>query len=297
MKTNITQRRYNILVDFSRVYDFLEATYDFETLNSYLLPQYFEYAHHLLWFDYIRAHRIGLWEENGELVGISAFEMNIGTAHLHTKVGYEFLLPELLAWAEKEISVCEGDKQQLSVYITSKEPSKQHLLKENGYELEHTSNVTVFDYEKPFLERPLPDGFKIIDGSEVDYTKLAACFWRGFNNKEEDTPENNVDGNIKCCLAPHADLSLDTIIVAPDGDYACALGMWYDKRNKYAYLEPMATVPQYRRMGLGTIALMEAMRKTKELGATYCFGGPVLEFYPQIGFEIYCQTEVWKKTW
>jgi len=296
MKTNITQRRYNILVDFSRVYDFLEETYDLETLNSYLLPQYFEYAHHLLWFDYVRAHRMGLWEDNGEIVGISAFEMNVGTAHLHTKIGYEFLLPELLAWAEKEISVIENGNHSLNVGITSKEPNKQAMLKEQGYELESTSDVTIFDYKKPFVDRKLPEGFKMIDGTDVDYTKLGTCFWQGFDNKE-DAPENNVDSNIKCCLAPHADASLDTIIVAPNGDYACALGMWYDKRNKYAYLEPMATVPEYRRMGLGTIALMEAMKKTKALGATYCFGGPVLQFYPQVGFEIICQTELWKKMW
>ena len=42
---NITQRRYKILIDFEKVYRFLEETYDPVTLNSFLLPQYFEYAH------------------------------------------------------------------------------------------------------------------------------------------------------------------------------------------------------------------------------------------------------------
>jgi len=178
MKTNITQRRYNILTDFSRVYDFLEATYDFETLNSYLLPQYFEYAHHLQWFDYIRAHRMGLWEENGEIVGIAAYEMELGKAHLHTRKGYEFLLAEMLDWAEREISVKKSDKQILEVWITDKETEKQRLLKEQGYQLVHSDAVTIFDYEKPFPERELPEGFKIIDGSHVDYAKLSECFWR-----------------------------------------------------------------------------------------------------------------------
>jgi len=296
MKTNITKRRYNILADYSRVYDFLEATYDPETLNSYLLPQYFEYAHHLLWFDYIRAHRMGIWEDGGEIVGISAFEMNIGTAHLHTKVGYEFLLPELLEWAEAEISVVKDDKNTLKVWLTSKEINKQQLLKQEGYQLVNTDAVTIYDYKQPFLEKSLPEGFKIIDGNDVDYALLAVCYHQGFNNEGESSQEN-IDGNIKCMLAPHADATLDTIVVAPNGEYACGLGMWYDKQNKYAYLEPMATVPKYRRMGLGTIALMEAMKKTKELGATYCFGGPVMDFYPKIGFEVVCQRQLWEKTW
>jgi len=32
--------------------------------------------------------------------------------------------------------------------------------------------------------------------------------------------------------------------------YACFSGMWYDEQNKYAYLEPLATVPKYRGLGL-----------------------------------------------
>jgi len=294
-KTGITPRRYNVLTDFSAVYDFLEETYDKETLNSYLLPQYFEYAHHLLWFDYLRTHRMGLWEQNGSIAGIAAYEMEIGTAHLHTRKSYGFLLPKLLEWAEREISVTKDGKTSLRVWITDKEPEKQDLLKARGYELVHSEPVRIFDYTNEFVERQLPKGYGIIDGTDVDYAKLAECFWRGFDH-DEAPPEKNIDGNIKCCTAPHADMTLDTIITAPNGDYACALGMWYDKRNKYAYLEPLATVPKYRRLGLATIALTEAMKKTKALGAKYCFGGGGA-FYTAIGFEAVCNRELWGREW
>ena len=294
MKANITQRRYNILTDFSRVYDFLEETYDFETLNSYLLPQFFEYAQHLIWFDYIRTHRIGLWEHEGKVVGISAYEMEIGKALLHTRKEYEFLLPDLLKWAETELAEVKDGEKSLHIWTTEKEHDKNTLLETQGYEQVYQDAITIFDYKKPFLERQLPIGFKLIDGTNIDYEKLGTCFWRGFNNKG-DAPENNADGNMKVAHAPHADKSLMTIVVAPNGEYACALGMWYDERNKYAYLEPMATVPEYRRLGLGTTALMEAMKKTKVLGATYCFGGPVMDFYPLIGFEVKNHRMLWKK--
>ena len=100
----VTHRRYDILSDFRAVYSFLEETYDFNTLNSYLLSHYWEYAHYSQWFDYVRAHRMGLWEAEGKIVGIAAYEMNIGKAHLHTASEYRCLLPELLDWAEKELS-------------------------------------------------------------------------------------------------------------------------------------------------------------------------------------------------
>ena len=291
----ITARRYNILSDFTAVYSFLEETYDETTLNSYLLPQYFEYAHSLLWFDYLRAHRMGLWEQNGIIVGIAAYEMNIGTAHLHTRNTHAYLLPELLEWAEREISVTKDGMNSLQVWITDKEPDKQELLKNRGYKLAHKEAVNIFKYTNPFVERQLPVGYGLIDGTAVDYAKQAECFWRGFNH-EEDPPDANIDSNVKCCNAPHADATLDTIITAPNGEYACALGMWFDKHNKYAYLEPLATVPKYRRMGLASIALTEAMRKTQAMGAEYCFGGAG-EFYTAMGFETICYRELWKKEW
>jgi predicted N-acetyltransferase YhbS len=72
--------------------------------------------------------------------------------------------------------------------------------------------------------------------------------------------------------------------------------MWEDTQNQYAYLEPLATVPEYRRMGLATIALMEGMKKSKKYGAKYCFGGQ-REFYGIIGFENVGKRIMWKKTW
>ncbi|MDD4429603.1 MAG: GNAT family N-acetyltransferase [Paludibacter sp.] len=292
---NIKQRRYQILMDFEKVHRFLTDTYNFETLNSYLLPQYFEYAHHLQWFDYIRSYRMGLWEDDGELVGVACYEIPIGTVHLHTKPEYSFLLLELLKWSKQEISICENDKHLLNVWITDKENEKQNLLKENGYQLVHTEPAKIFCYEKEFVERKLPEGYQIIDSTNVDPARLAKCFWLGFDHNELPS-EINTDGNIQMLNAPRADKSLMTIVVAPNGEYACALGMWFDEQNKYAYLEPLATVPEYRRMGLATIALTEAMKKTKKLGATYCFGGG-REFYTCIGFETTCNRELWKKEW
>ena len=42
--------------------------------------------------------------------------------------------------------------------------------------------------------------------------------------------------------------------------------------------------------------MTEAMKKTKTLGAAYCFGGTP-EFYTAIGFETINNRELWKKEW
>lgn len=289
---NITNRRYKMLTDFVRVHRFLQETYDPVTLNSYLLPQYFEYAHTHPRFNSKLTHRFGLWEDNGSVVGIVCYEMDLGENHLHVGKGYETLIADLLKWAERELWAQKDGKREISVWITDKEPQKRQLLIDNNYCLDSSYPVKIFEYKNSFSKRSLPDGFSLIDGSNVDYKKLHACFWKGFDHG--DTPDGDVDGNIQMCNSPNADMSLMTIAVAPNGDYACALGMWFDKLNKYAYLEPLATVPEYRRMGLATVTLTEAMKKTKALGAEYCFGGG-REFYSAIGFREICNRELWKK--
>ena len=290
----MTQRRYKILVDFERIYRFLQTTYDPVTLNSFLLPQYFEYAHMHSYFDYFSTHRFGIWEDGGEIAGIACYEMRPGDCHLHVRKGHEGLLSEMLAWAEKELSVAENGRRSLKAWVTDREVNKQELLRANGYELAYSEAVTAFDYTKPFSQRALPDGYTLIDGKNLDFEKLHHCWWKGFDHGDE--PDDDVSVRAFGCNAPRADMSLMTIAVAPSGEYACALGMWYDERNKYAYLEPLATVPRYRGLGLAEIALTEAMKKTKALGAAYCFGG-VGKFYIAIGFETVCKRELWKKVW
>lgn len=68
--------------------------------------------------------------------------------------------------------------------------------------------------------------------------------------------------------------------------------MWIDEKNKYAYLEPLATVPEYRKLGLATIALTEAMKKTVSFGAEYCIGG-YISFYNKYEFEAIGYKEKW----
>jgi len=78
MKQNIYNRRYRLLADFNTVHSFLTDIYSPDTLNSYLLQQLFEYAHTHPFFNHKLTHRFGLWEDNGRLVGIACYEMDVG---------------------------------------------------------------------------------------------------------------------------------------------------------------------------------------------------------------------------
>jgi len=289
----VTRRRYKLLADFARVNQFLADNYNLETLNSYLLPQFFEYAHTHPYFKHKYTHRFGLWEDGEKLVGLTCYEMELGECFLSTEEGYNYLLPDILKYAEKELSALENGKSLLSVWITDKEKAKQELLVKKGYKKVHSEPVRIFPYDKNFREIFLPPGFSIFSlEEENDITKINACLWKGFNHGPN--PDDDNDGRLLMQSGPNFRKDLTTIIKAPGGEYACYAGMWFDQQNKYAYLEPLATVPEHRGKGLATAAVTVAMRKTKELGAEYCFGG-VPEFYKSLGFETICFREMWEK--
>jgi len=288
----IKQRRYKALIDFPNVHKFLTKTYDADTFNGYLTPQFFEFDHVHRLCNYHKTHRFGIWEDDGIIVGFACYSWSRGECLFRAAKGYEELFSKQLEWCEKELLFEEEGNQKLTIRITKTEKHKRDLLEKAGYIICEESSVMIYDYKKGFAKRDLPKGFMLADGIDVDYVKLNNCFWRGFENIEP--PSGSLEFRIHLCNAPNFRHDLMTVIKAPDGEYACALFMWLDEHNKYAYLEPLATAPKYQRMGLAAIALTAAMQKTKDLGASYCIGADE-EFYRAIGFEKICTRESWSK--
>lgn len=291
----VIRRRYKLLGDFEKVSRFLDDNYSLELLNGYLLRPFYEYAHTHPAFNHQLTHRFGLWEDGEKLVGIACYEDGLGECFISVDQMYQKLLTEMLEYAEEELSKVEDGKRILSVWITDKEIDKAELLEQQGYRKVHSEPINIFTYEKDFPKVELPEGFSIISlKDENDVKKINACLWKGFNHGSE--PDDDIDCRMLMQSGPNFSEELTTVIKAPNGEYACFAGMWLNEKNKYAYLEPLATVPEYRRMGLATIALVEGMKKTKLLGAEYCFGD-TREFYFAIGFETICNRELWKKEW
>ncbi len=291
----ITKRPYRVLSDFGAVYRFLTDTYSDKELNGMMLPQFFEYAHTHPLFNKNLTHRMTLWEDEGCIIAFCGYEMDIGEAFLVTNKKYDNLLPEMLRQAEAELSTKKDGKCSLAVYVTEAQSNRIDLLLQNGYIKTYTEPVRIYDYKNGFPKLILPDGYSCISlENGIDLRKLNRCTWRGFDHG--DDVEYNIDEVRYMASGPHYRPDLGRIIIAPDGEYACFAGMWIDETNKYAYLEPLCTQPEYRRIGLARYALTDAMRQTHNLGAEYCFGG-VIDFYTAIGFETITNRQVWKREW
>jgi len=295
---SIIQRRYRLLNDYNKVTQFLMDVYNTETYNSYLLRPFFEHAHHSYKFNHKLTHRFGLWEDGDKLVGITCYEMNLGECFLSVKNDYNELLPEMVKYAEENLSEKNNYRNKLKIWVNSKENDKKKLLENMDYKVTKTDPFTTFSYNKNFPQRILPEGFTFINlENENDLKKIDDCLWYGFDKGPDPYQGNDaIDRRLQMQSDKNFRKDLTTIIKAPDGKYVCYAGMRIEDQNEYAYLEPLATIPEYRHMGLATIALIEGMKKTKKLGMKYCFGG-THKFYYDIGFETAGYIEFWTKEW
>lgn len=287
-------RRYKLLGDFEKVCCFLADQYNTVDFNGYLMQPFFEYAHTHPAFNHKPTHRFGIWEDNDTIIGVACYEMDVGECLLSAKKGYEYLFNEMLLYAEKELSALDKGKHSLRIMTTDRQ-NLDNILLSNGYKKIHSEPITIFPYEKGFNEKKLPDGFSVISlDEENDFKKINACLFKGFDHGP--IPDDDIDCRMLMQSSPRFRKDLTTIIKAPNGEYACFAGMWVEQQNKYAYLEPLATVPEYRRMGLAAIALTEAMKKSIKDGAAYCFGGTG-EFYHIYGFDTVGYRDIWERLW
>jgi GNAT superfamily N-acetyltransferase len=266
-------KRYKMLSDFERVSSLLRDNFVRYQKNGNITQPRWEYAHVHPAFNYQLAHRFGIWEEQGDIVAVAFYEMDVGECFMAAKLGV----------------------RKLDVWTFDYEAQVIQTLIKRGYEKKHAEPIRIYRYEKGFPAYTLPKGFSMVSlEDENDIQKIHGVLWRGFNHGDE--PDDEVDCRLQMQSAPHFRKDLTIIIKAPNGEYACFCGMWLDGVNDYAYLEPLATDPRYRGRGLGMAALMEAMKRTQKFGATYSTGGEGA-FYTRIGFETIHHYEKWSREW
>ena len=94
---------------------------------------------------------------------------------------------------------------------------------------------------------------------------------------------------------PNINLDLKIFVVAPNGDFVSHCGMWYDKTIDCALVEPVATEPAYRKMGLGKAAVLEGIKRCGKLGAKRAYAGSSQQFYYNIGFRPYKTSRWWEE--
>ena len=258
-----------------------------------------EYAVHHSSFDASSQGRIGLWEDGGQIVGVATYEMRLGEAFFHTHPNYGHLKPQMLIYAEQNLSGANDDgKRYLKAYVNDFDASFEEVVRSRGYCREPGSDrpMSRFEIPSPFPPIQLPEGFQLSSlAEENDLGKIHRVLHRGFDHPGEP-PEDGLEARKRIQSAPHFRKDLTIVVRAPAGHFVSYCGMWYDAANQYGYVEPVATDPDYRRRGLGTAAVLESIRRCAEQGATVAYVGSDMPFYLSMGFRRLYTQNCWLKT-
>ena len=301
---NVQLRNYNPDVDFLRVRDFLSETYQaFGRPLNWRMERWNWARYHPMMFDGDAESNVRLWEEavglwenaEGEIVGVVNVEMPCyGEAYVHRRPGYDFLLDEMIAYAEAKL--LDRDDNSLSFFVYEHDAPFQKLLRERGYQ-QHT-DYPGYDSEFVIEGRPevkLPEGFVVQSMAEGGDLALR-CKVQGLGFDHPDPAEwTTPEEYARVQQAPDYRPELDLYVKAPDGEYASCCIVWYDARNRMGIFEPVCTHPAYRRMGMGRAVMMEGVRRITALGAETAQVGSGLTFYEAIGFRKICVSYRWSK--
>lgn len=242
-------------------------------------------------YDAHKQPLIGIWEHDGAVVALATFEDQPGDAFLVCNPEYSFLRNEMLDYAREHL----GRDGALRVLIRDGDLPFQELAAARGFlptqEREHNAVLMLRSTPTRYT---LPAGFRVVSlAEEYNLYKYHRVLWRGFDHPGDapDTPDM-LNGRREQLSGPHVDLSLNIAIVAPHGEFVSYCGMWHLPGSAYALVEPVATDPDYRRLGLGRAAVLEAVRRCGTRGAQMAFVGSAQQFYYAIGFRPY-STETW----
>ena len=226
--------------------------------------------------------RFGLWEDCGELIAIAIYEGRLGEGLLIVDEAYAQLKPEMVAYAKKALH--NDGKLRL-------------LLPDGDFEFQRTSIAQGF---RPTQEKwctsvldisdlqsyDLPEGFSFVSMADGwNWQQYNRVMRRSFRGEENPPCDDKTIAERKLMLSsPMINPELVLAVTAPDGSYVSHCGVWYRPGEFYCYAEPVATDPDYRKMGLGKAVVLEAARRCGELGAKQAVVGSAQQFYYNIGF-------------
>jgi GNAT superfamily N-acetyltransferase len=295
----VSLRSYTGADDYQRISALLIAHHQPDNADGNWLEPTWEYMHFHPSLDGSSLGKIGIWEADGEILAVVHYESHLGEAFFEFHPKHRHLRTAMLEYAEANltgVSLKDGRKY-LCAFVNDNDVEFQRLVESRGYKRypDNTRPLSRFDIPDPFAAISPPAGFRLTSlAEECDWARVHRVMWRGFNNGD-DVPmnEEELESRRRMFDTPTARRDLKIAVVAPNGDFVSFCGMFYNQQHRFAMVEPVATDPDYRRLGLGKAAVLEGIRRCAALGATVAYVGSDQQFYQAIGFRKAYNTECW----
>ena len=294
---SITVRPYKRPDDFELVGEFLIKTYQAEGQHRNWCQPRWEYMHYHPYLDGSSLHKIGVWEDSGEIVGVVHPDLEMKEVYFEIGPDHSYLKKDMLEYAQEHLYRDVDEGRLIGVFINKTDHEFEAIAEDLGFQKDKNrkEDMSHLKIAHPFPRINVPEGFLLKSlQHDNDLEKQCMVLHRGFDHPGEPL-KNAIEDRKKMQSAPNFKKDLTIVLEAPDGNFVSFCGMWYEAANRFAYVEPVATDPDYRRMGLATAAVLEGIRRCKELGATCAHVAGMRPLYKSVGFSVIYSQCLWVK--
>jgi len=293
----LTKRSYDHEADYEAVGEFLVRTHDQGSAHRNWVQPRWEYMHSHPMTGALKPHFGGfaVWESCGEIVGFVHAEDKLGVVHVQLDRRCPELKRPMLEHAIEQLGGELRAGRGVYVYLDDDDKEFGAIARDLGFEPkpEHAEITSRFRVPEVFPDILVPGGFRIQSlADEFDVERVHRVMHRGFNH-EGEPPADELEARRVKLNSPNLRRDLTIVAVAPSGEYVSYCGVWPVPKSQVCYIEPVATDPDYRRMGLGTAVVLEAVRRCALEGATEAIVGSDQAFYKSMGFEVYMTQTAW----
>lgn len=286
---SLKSKTYDPDFDFDRIIVFLRETYLETKILTNCFPNRFENDKN----NYPAG--IHIWEEvdlenNVKIVGLTLPESkNIYSIQCHPN--YFHIIPEMVNWIINHTKSVKNDlnkKENLSIVCLDQFVPLERILQDQGFIKDKNYGYLRFrNINKPVHEHKDPGGFFVrsIIGKE-EYGLYAKGVRDTFGHGEFFNAELVQELNSNS----YYNHDLDLFIEAPNGDIAAFCTFRMDPETRITELEPMGTLPNYRKLGLGKLFLAEGFKRLKKYKPSLLYIGGAADtpeanrLYDSVGF-------------
>jgi GNAT superfamily N-acetyltransferase len=208
-------------------------------------------------------HGLRLWEtERGALVGAVLFPSDQDAALILDPDQRE-MMEAMLTWAEARYARRDAAAEPLTIEAMESHTAQGQLLQSRGYvkldgHYVHRQKPLDDDRIEPVV---FPPGFAVKPIETLHEMRRFHQAVKGVFNFDDSVEVYQIVQQ-----APSYMPELDLIVLSAGGEVAAFCTAWLDADSGVAEFEPVGTVPDYRKQGLGAALMAEASNRLRSLG-------------------------------
>lgn len=236
-----------------------------------------------------------VWEdEKGEVVAFAAWQYYWAALDFFVLPGqqYKVIEEDLFAWADERFRVLDeerGGPLPYWVEFQEDDSERRQLVERYGFLSEENERYILFQH--PLVDLApvpaLPTGFVLRSLAGEQEVAAYAKVHRAAFESTSMTPE----WRARTLHTPWYRSELDLVVVAPDNTLAGFCVGWFAPERRVAQIEPCGVHPDFTRLGISRVLLLEMLHRFKQVGATLAMvetnleRTPARKAYESVGFQ------------